>query len=403
MRCSSSATFSLCTGRRERRNASSLFHPGILSAALSGKLTITAKDLPNSVNQPEGGSVELIAEATGARQFLAYLDHIGLDERALDLGEIDPALRKSTAPMAIAARLAIDLMEAAAEFLQRPDLGVHFAGWLDPHGFGPLGLLGENCTTFADRFRLARRYVHLQNNALSFDQVRDRDDVVVLCAVHPVLRPRARQYTEAIVAHSVRNARSLLGSRWDPVRIEFAHAAPLSISTQKRYFRCPVHYQSDRDAFVVASSDFHRRLPQGNQETAAFLEKHLASQEDRWPANLRGQVENLIAAQLAGGGVSLARIAALLAVSPRTLQRRLADQGDDFGTILSFVRVQVVRTQLAQKPPPTLARLCHLLGYSEPSAASRFIKIQMGKSARSILHESRVTHRPPPAREQALG
>jgi AraC-like DNA-binding protein len=331
--------------------------------------------------------MDLISEAAGLRQFLAYLDHIGLDERALGFGEIDPALRRSTAPMAISARLVVDLMEAAAEFLQRPDLGVHYAEWLDPHGFGPLGLLGESCTTYAERFRLSHRFVHLQNNALSFDCVKEGDDVVVLCAVHPLLRPKARQYVETIVAFSVRNARSLLGARWDPVRVEFAHAPRPSTTTQARYFRCPVHYRSDRDAFVVTGVDFNRRLPHGNQDTVAFLERHLASQEDRWPTDLRGQVENLIAAQLAGGGVSLARVAALLAMSPRTLQRRLAEQGEDFGAILTFVRTQVAQTHLAQTPPLPLARLSHLLGYSEPSAASRFIKAQFGKSARSMLRE----------------
>jgi len=332
--------------------------------------------------------VPLIAEAAGARQFLAYLDHIGLDERVLNLGGIDPALRKSTAPMAIAAQLVVDLMEAAAEFLQRSDIGVHFAEWLDPHGFGPMALLGENCMTFADRFRLARRFVHLQNNALSFEQVKEGDDVVVLCSVHPVLRPRARQFAESIVAHSVRNGRSLLGAGWNPVRVEFAHASPPSLSTQKRYFRCPVRYLSERDAFVMTSTDFHRRLPKGDPQTIAFLEKHLASQENRWPTDLRGQVENLIASQLAGGGVSVVRVAGLLAVSARTLQRRLADQGLDFGEILTSVRVEIARNYLAQKPPPPLAKLCYLLGYSEPSAASRFIKTRMGRTARAIMRDS---------------
>jgi AraC-like DNA-binding protein len=289
--------------------------------------------------------------------------------------------------MAISAQLAVDLMEAAAEFLHRADIGVHFAEWLDPHGFGPMALLGENSTTFADRFRLARRFVHLQNNALSFEQVKDGGDVVVLCTVHPVLRPRARQYAESVVAHSVRNARSLLGAGWNPVRVEFAHASPASPLAQKRYFRCPVHYSSDRDSFVVTAADFHRRLPKGDPETIAFLEKHLASQENRWPTDFRGLVENLIASRLGGGGVSLARIAALLAVSPRTLQRRLADQGSDFGKILTSVRLQIAQNYLAQKPPAPLAKLCYLLGYSEPSAASRFIKTQMGRPARAIVRE----------------
>jgi AraC-like DNA-binding protein len=333
--------------------------------------------------------VELIAEAAGARQFLAFLNHVGLDERTLGLTGLDPALRGSTAPMAISARLVVELMEAAAALLGRPDLGVQFAEWLDPRDFGPLGILGENCATFADRFRLARRFAHLHNAALSFERSSEGDDIAVVCVVHPALRPNARQFTEAMVAHCVRNARALLGPRWDPVRVEFAHAPPPSAQAQARYFRCPVQYRSDRDVFVVARSDFHRRLPNGNPKAVAFLEQHLAGQEDRWPSDLRGQVENLIAAQLAGGGASLARIATLLAVSPRTLQRRLADQGADFGEILRFVRRQVALSQLAQDPPPPLARLCHVLGYSEPSAASRFIKTSLGRTVRGIMRDRR--------------
>jgi AraC-like DNA-binding protein len=215
------------------------------------------------------------------------------------------------------------------------------------------------------------------------------DDVAVLCNVHPVLRPRARQYVESLVALSVRNARSLLGSSWNPVRIEFAHTAPSSISAHRRFFRCPIYFHSERDAFVMSNTDFRRPLPKGDPETIAFLEKHLAGQQEQWPTDLRGQVQNLIAGQLAGGGVSLARIAALLAVSPRTLQRRLSHCSEDFGKILTNVRIQIARNCLSQRPPPPLAKLSYLLGYSEPSAASRFIKVNMGRSARDITRELR--------------
>jgi AraC-like DNA-binding protein len=308
----------------------------------------------------------------------------------LGLGEINPALRQATAPLAISAQFSIDLMEAAAKFLRRPDLGIHYAEWRDPHRYGPLALLGETSTTYCERFQLSRRFVHLQNNAVSFDHVNEGDDVAVLCVVHAVLRPRARQFMESLVALSVRNARSLLGGSWNPARVEFAHAPPPSISAHKRFFRCPIYFRSERDAFVMSNTDFRRRLPKGDPETIAFLEKHLASQQEQWPIDFRGQVDNLIAAQLAGGGVSLARIAALLAVSPRTLQRRLSEHGEDFGEILTNVRVQIVRNCLSQRPPPPLAKLSYLLGYSEPSAASRFIKLHLRKSARDIVRELRM-------------
>lgn len=331
--------------------------------------------------------MELIAQAATVRQFLAYLDHVGFDERALKVGGLDPALRASAAPMAVSARLILDLMEAAAAARRQPDIGVRFAEWLDPRSVSPLSLLGAHCATFAERFRLAQRYVHTHNNARSFERRYEGDDVAIICGMHPALRPYARQYTETIVGKSIKNARAMLGAGWAPVRVEFAHAPPPSIAVHKRLFRCPIHYEADRDAILMSRTDFNRRLPSGDTQIIVFLEKHLSGQEAQWPTDLRQQVENLIAAQLAGGGASLERIAGLLAMSSRTLQRRLAEQGTDFGQILAFVRVQVVKDHLAQRPPPSLDRLCHLLGYSEPSAASRFIKTQFGRSARSMIGE----------------
>jgi len=315
--------------------------------------------------------MELIADAGPVRQFLVYLDHIGLD---------------SAAPAAVSARLIVELLESASEVMQWPDLAIRFVEWLNPRGFGPMSMLGEHCSTFAERYRLSRRYVHLENNAISFGEASAGNEISLYCTVRPALRPRAHQFVEGLIALQVRYARSLLGPGWAPLRVEFAHTCPASLLAQRRYFRCPVTYDADRSALVVRRADFLRPSAKGNKEALAFLEKHLAERAMRWPSDLQGQVQNLIASQLAGGAVSLNGVAILLGVSSRTLQRRLTEQGTDFGKLLVYVRVQVVRDHLAQRPPPSIGRLCHLLGYSDPSVASRFIRAQFGASARTMLH-----------------
>src|SRR5260370_22160190 len=158
-------------------------------------------------------------------------------------------------------RITVHLMGEMAKALKQADLGVRFAQWLNPRSISPLSLLGEHCATYGDRFRLSRRYVHIYNSALSFDQVREGNEVVILCGVNPSLRPRARQYIEMIVAQSVRNARSMLGLAWNPKRVEFAHAAPSSIAVHRHHFRCPGYHHADRHSFVVACEDFNRRFP----------------------------------------------------------------------------------------------------------------------------------------------
>jgi AraC-like DNA-binding protein len=96
-------------------------------------------------------------------------------------------------------------------------------------------------------------------------------------------------------------------------------------------------------------------------------------------------VENLIAAQLAGAGADAGRVARLLAMSTSTLQRRLAASGTSFGEILAEVRMQIVREHLARHEAPSIARLAHSLGFSEPSAACRFVKARFGTSAGTLL------------------
>jgi AraC-like DNA-binding protein len=329
--------------------------------------------------------MELTADAGGVRQFLAYLDHIGLDKAALGIEGLDAALKGSTRSMPVSANHIVKLMARAAEITQRTDLGIQFATWLNPRGFGPLALLAEHCNSFAERYHLIERFIHLENNAISFDSMEEGDEVSLLCDVHLALRPCAHQFIEALVALNVRAGRAMLGETWHPLRVEFAHAAPPSTAAQWHYFRCPVVYGADHHAFVLSASDYRRRLPQGNTELLGFLQNHMAREHANWPADLHAQVETLIAAQLAGGNVSIGQIAALLATSTRTLQRRLAETGADFATVLAFVRMQIVREHLAQPTPLSLARLTHLLGFSEPSVTCRFIKAQTGTSARVLM------------------
>jgi len=115
-------------------------------------------------------------------------------------------------------------------------------------------------------------------------------------------------------------------------------------------------------------------------------------------ANANAQLENAANVEarqrtlLAGGNVTLRRVAAILNQSPRTLQRRLAAEGTDFGGLVAYVRMQIVREQMAQPSPPPLARLAHLLGFSEASAACRFIRAQTGVPLRKLRAAAPSSH-----------
>jgi AraC-like DNA-binding protein len=329
--------------------------------------------------------MDLIADAAPLRQFVDYLEHVGMDPRALGLDELGPAIQGLAASPLVSARLIVELMERAAEASGRDDLALEFVGWLNPRGFGPLSYIAPHCATYAQLYRLLERFVPIANRALAFDEAVEGDHVALVCRLHPALRARGSQFMEGNLALMVRNIRAMLGARWAPARIEMAHPPPVSNAAQSRFFRGPIEYGADRYAVTMTLEAFNRRVAEGEEEIVTFLVRHMAEREAAWPADLRGQVENLVAAQLAGAGADAGRVARLLAMSTSTLQRRLAEAGTSFGEILAEVRMQIVREHLARHEAPSLARLAHSLGFSEPSAACRFVKARFGASAGALL------------------
>ena len=326
--------------------------------------------------------MELVANVSAVRQFLAYLDHLGIDERDLKVGHIDSKVRGSSAPMHVSARLIVELMEAAAAKAGRSDLGLQFVEWLNPRGFGELSLAWEHCSSLTERFRFEQRYMHIANNAVLYDLDIDEHLVTLTQAVVPALRPRAQQFLDALLALTVRTSRAMLGKSWAPVRVEFAGAVPSSTKAYRRFFRCALQFNAERHAVVILREDFERQLPQGNPEMLALIENHLARQAQVWPAELEELVQHLITLDLAGSAPTLPRIAVVLAVAPRTLQRRLAQRGTDFRSILRAVRIQIAKNYVSRTPPPRLGKLAYDLGFSEPSAACRFLKSELGFSVR---------------------
>src|SRR3546814_11488518 len=93
----------------------------------------------------------------------------------------------------------------------------------------------------------------------------------------------------------------ILGENWSPLRAEFQHSAPGDYRIHRQLFRCPLEYGAERSAVVVSRDDIRRPTPHGNAHLLAFLEQHLESVRRAMPVDFVGQVDQIIAANLASG------------------------------------------------------------------------------------------------------
>lgn len=320
--------------------------------------------------------MELIASASPVRRLLQHLDELDVDAQALRAGPIDPRLRRTRGPLRVSARLVVDMMEAAAELTGQVDFGLRHAQWLNLRGLDTISLLWDQAGSVAEWYRLAQRYIHLENNALQYDLAIEDGEAALIHGVLAVLRPRATQFSFAFVALTVRVFRSVLGPNWRPLRADFMCAAPADLTPYRRFFRCGLRFGEARNALVVRRADFERELPGRNPEMVSFLEDHLQRQSADQDASIRDQVAQMLMAEMAGRALALPQVAERLALSPRTLQRRLASEGTSYGQVLEAVRREVAGAHMERFGRIRLSQLAFDLGFSDATAASRFLRSQ---------------------------
>jgi AraC-like DNA-binding protein len=340
--------------------------------------------------------MELVASAAGARQVLAHLHELGIDPQDLGVGYIDPALRQSRAPRRVSARLVIDLLEAAAHRLGQPDFGVRHALWRNLRGLDAISLTWDHVGSLAEWYRLAQRYIHLENSAVRYDISDDGEQVALVHDVIAVLRPHATQASFTFLTMTARVFRELLGARWTPRRVEFTSPPPADTTLFRQFFRCRVAFSADRNALVVDRADFERPLSRHNPDLVRFFEQQLSARANATHDRLEDQVAWILMSELAGRPPSVSQVAARLGLSSRTLQRRLHAAGSSYGALLLRARQQTAAAHLGRSPRTSLARLGFELGFSDETAASRFRRLHM--PARDLYDEPRPDTAAPASR-----
>jgi AraC-like DNA-binding protein len=107
------------------------------------------------------------------------------------------------------------------------------------------------------------------------------------------------------------------------------------------------------------------------------------------PEDIAGRVRGAIEAELRGGDPSLESIGRRLAMSPRTLQRRLKDHGVAFNDLLDATRFQAAKAFLAQGDVAG-AEVAYLLGFADPSSFNHAFRRWSGETPTDYRRRTRA-------------
>ncbi|WXL25556.1 AraC family transcriptional regulator [Ectopseudomonas mendocina] len=316
------------------------------------------------------------------------LDYLG--RRGLDMTELLQQVRLNPHILTqrdqrIAASTYLELLELGRKLTGDDSLGLHVGESVRPGYYGVLGYLIMSCATLADALHRQARYASLVGNLgrvdLADEPPREGWEAHVVHSWVPYSTQQQRQLSEETLAGWVTFGRWISGLDIPPSEVRFQHAAPPDTSEHARIFRCPVLFGQADNALVFPKRLLPTPLGQADAQLRlmldAYAERLLAESQQGHSVLDRARME--LFRLLPESGADLQQIAEKLAMSPRTLQRRLSEAGMSFNQLVDDTRQQLVLHYL-RDPALELTEIAFLVGFSESGSLARAFRRWTGQT-----------------------
>lgn len=144
-----------------------------------------------------------------------------------------------------------------------------------------------------------------------------------------------------------------------------------------RFFGAPLRFRAKRDALVLDASALGTPFVTHNADLLAAL---LPSLEAKLPPrSFADEVKTVITRRMAGERPSVEKVARELALSTRTLQRRLGESGQSYQAVLDEARHETA-LHLLRKSELDVTEIAFLLGFEEYNSFTRAFRSWEGTS-----------------------
>jgi AraC-like DNA-binding protein len=273
-------------------------------------------------------------------------------------------------PQAVAA----SLWPAAARLTNDADLGLHVAEGIRQESYGVLGYVVSTSENLGMGFQRMCRYIRFLHDVAE-TKLAVHGDRATLSHQLPFPGALPRPTSEYIVAGWLLASRKATGVGWIPLQVRFPHAKPNNTSEHQRIFGCNPEFGYQRNELVFSSDLLNTPHIKADPNLEAILEAQVVAVIEKLPKGeaTTDAVRRHLAGQLGEGQPTLEQIAPRLHMSPRTLHRRLEEEGTSFRHVLTEVRRELAARHLSERRL-AIGEIAFLLGFSEPSAFHRAFK-----------------------------
>lgn len=276
----------------------------------------------------------------------------------------------------------IKLLEISAEETCNPLFGANLGFQQSIKAFGSFGYaIASSATVGAALETILNSYrLHTTGILLRVERFNNK---VMLSANIIVPSPRgARQMMGHMAATGSEVLRTFLGRHWRAEEVHFAHA--VDYGERKLYrqlFGGNITYNAERTALIFDARTLDIPLPGADPALHELIKRQVYTENQQLLDDLVLQVEANIRRGMPHGDVSLESVAKSLAMSQRSLQRHLRDNGTSFQELLDATRRQTAEHYLLNSSLQ-LTQIAALLGFKAQSNFSHVFRRWHGVSPR---------------------
>lgn len=270
-----------------------------------------------------------------------------------------------------------------------PALGLYLGSQLTITTHGLLGLAAMSSATLGDAGRLACQYVATRTPLVSLTLEKKGSLACLTLDELYALGDVRATFLEAVAVTLIAVLQFVSGGRARLMQANFAFQTPDYGDLYEAFFPCKVRFDQTANQLLLPWEDLAIPSQLADQQVQKQAAQQCEQQLQQWAKtqNYSGQIQ-LMLARAKGRFPTFDQVAGELAMSPRTLRRRLAEEGTTYQTLLENWR-QDMAHQYLLTTRLSVQQISYLLGYNDPANFGRaFRKNNSGVSPLNFRRQS---------------
>ena len=324
----------------------------------------------------------------------------------IDIGPIAAALGLDVGRFSeLSTRVSLDRMCRLFETLSLlsgdPGFGLAAAERFEPGMTGAFGYGILSAPTFRHSVDFAVRHHRVLVDAQRFDLTIVDDNARIEWAL-PTLIVRHDQFADHLSGLFAARFRDLLGLGARAAHFHLRRPAPAVPGLYRRRLSAHVRFAEPVNAIVFPAHLLDTPNPRADARLFRLMEQQCAALAvpQRFADDIVTALRVHILGRLAEGEITLGEAAHHIGLTPRTLQRRLAEAGTSLNELIDRTRAEVAQRLLRDSERP-ISDIGYELGFSQPSAFTRSTQRWFGLSPSQLRQHLRRSEADlGPARQQ---